>query len=556
MHRFTFLSGLIILVFLAGLSLAEIPKMINYQGMVTDGEGAPLGGSFYMSFRIYTDSTSTSPTYLRWNETHGSVEVRDGLFNVILGSETVGGINLDFSEEYWLEVQVDADTMPRIRFTSVGYAYRALVADSALVAGSGGGGGGGWTDAGTVVRLETDTDSVGIGTATPATKLDVNGDVNINSVYKIGGETVLSAEGTQNTLVGVGAGSNNQTQGNTFLGYEAGTENTDGFFNTFLGSRAGHENLNGARNTFLGYNAGYYSRSGDNNTFLGYYAGYGHKGSAGEDDNVFVGHFAGFSDTSGYNNTFMGTYAGYSNKSSYQNTFVGCRAGYFNTGNRNTFLGCGAGEYNEGGYYNTYAGGYSGWNNHTGYCNAYFGYGAGYNSASSGGSCNTYIGYFAGEGSQDGDSNVFIGYNAGKGEIGSSKLIIANGPDTANVLIYGNFTNGQVGIGTMNTNSTLHIDGSVAKAVTHKTADYSATSSDCIILADASSGSVTISLPDPSTVSGRVYTIKRTDDATNFVFVDDLGGGAIDGDDPYLLSAQYEYVTVVSDGSGWWVIGK
>jgi hypothetical protein len=131
MKRFIFLLGLIILVFLASLSLAEIPKLINYQGMLTDDEGTPLDGPFNMIFRIYTDPTSTNPIYFKWDETHGSVQVTKGLFNVILGNETVGGIDLDFSEDYWLEVQVDDDTMPRIQFTSVGYAFKALESDTA-----------------------------------------------------------------------------------------------------------------------------------------------------------------------------------------------------------------------------------------------------------------------------------------------------------------------------------------------------------------------------------------------------------------------------------------
>jgi len=41
-------------------------------------------------------------------------------------------------------------------------------------AGGGGGGANGWTDDGTVVRLETSTDKVGIGTSSPSTKLDVS----------------------------------------------------------------------------------------------------------------------------------------------------------------------------------------------------------------------------------------------------------------------------------------------------------------------------------------------------------------------------------------------
>jgi hypothetical protein len=57
----------------------------------------------------------------------------------------------------------------------VGYAYRALVADSAAVAGSGTGGAGGWVDDGSMVRLETSTDNVGIGTTTPGVKLHIDG---------------------------------------------------------------------------------------------------------------------------------------------------------------------------------------------------------------------------------------------------------------------------------------------------------------------------------------------------------------------------------------------
>ena len=136
MKRFTFLSGLIILVFLVSLGLAEIPRFINYQGMLTDNSGEPLDGIFDMFFRIYNASSGGDK---RWEENHSAVSVEKGLFNVILGSQS-GGIYLDFSEEYWLEIEVNNDTMPeRLQFTSVGYAYRALIADSALVAGSGSG---------------------------------------------------------------------------------------------------------------------------------------------------------------------------------------------------------------------------------------------------------------------------------------------------------------------------------------------------------------------------------------------------------------------------------
>jgi hypothetical protein len=114
---------------------AEIPRLINYQGMLTDHSGIPLDGSYSITFKIYN---SSSDGLLRWQETQSGIAVDNGMFNVLLGS--LNPIDsLDFNEDYWLEVTVDGETMPRLRFTSVGYAYRALVADSALTTTAGSG---------------------------------------------------------------------------------------------------------------------------------------------------------------------------------------------------------------------------------------------------------------------------------------------------------------------------------------------------------------------------------------------------------------------------------
>ena len=112
---------------------ADIPKLINYQGMLTTNSGEPLNGTFDVFFRIYNAPSGGDK---RWEENHAVVSVSDGVFSVILGSQS-GGMDLDFSEDYWLEVEVEGDTIaPRRQLTSTGYAYRSLVADSAIVAGS------------------------------------------------------------------------------------------------------------------------------------------------------------------------------------------------------------------------------------------------------------------------------------------------------------------------------------------------------------------------------------------------------------------------------------
>jgi len=138
MQRFTFLFGLIVLVFLASLSVAGIPKMINYQGMLTQSDGkTPVTNANYpILFSIYNISSGGSSL---WSHTY-NVAVTNGLFNIILG-DSGAPINLSFDVDYWLELKVGADPplSPRIKLTSVGYAYRAQVADSALVTTPGSG---------------------------------------------------------------------------------------------------------------------------------------------------------------------------------------------------------------------------------------------------------------------------------------------------------------------------------------------------------------------------------------------------------------------------------
>jgi hypothetical protein len=132
MNRFIFVSGLIILVFLASLSLAGIPKLINYQGMLTgsDGKTPVTNGNYPILFSIYNTSSGGSSL---WSHTY-NVSVTNGLFNIILG-DSGAPINLPFDTTYWLGIKVGADPQlsPRTRLTSVGYAYRSMVGDSAVV---------------------------------------------------------------------------------------------------------------------------------------------------------------------------------------------------------------------------------------------------------------------------------------------------------------------------------------------------------------------------------------------------------------------------------------
>src|SRR3989344_6655503 len=52
--------------------------------------------------------------------------------------------------------------------------------------------GGGWTDDGTVIRLTTSTDNVGIGINTPSTKLDITGKIKISDGTQGTGKVLTS----------------------------------------------------------------------------------------------------------------------------------------------------------------------------------------------------------------------------------------------------------------------------------------------------------------------------------------------------------------------------
>jgi len=158
-------------------------------------------------------------------------------------------------------------------------------------------------------------------------------------------------------------------------------------------------------------------------------------------------------------NTLVGLGAGAVNSGAY-NTFSGGEAGYSNTtGNYNTFSGSSAGYSNTTGYSNTFSGSWAGYSNTIGVGNTFSGTGAG--SSNTTGSYNTFSGYHAGYFNQTGSGNVFIGYQAGYYETGSNKLYIANSSAASNVLIYGDFSTGKVGIGTTSPAEKLEIAGNV-----------------------------------------------------------------------------------------------
>lgn len=79
-------------------------------------------------------------------------------------------------------------------------------------------------------------------------------------------------------------------------------------------------------------------------------------------------------------------------------------------------------------------------------------------------------------------------------------------------------------------------------------------SGDYLLLCDSTAGAVTITLPQAALVPGRIYVFKRINAGANNVIVDGYASETIDGATTYTLSSQWAGVTVMSNGTAWFII--
>lgn len=114
-----------IIFVLSAVSMADPPQTIGYQGRLLSSSGEPVSGTLSITFRIFDSAEGGNEL---WSETHSSVNVDEGYFDVTLG-EVFSYPFEDLKDEpaLFLEIQVGSDQplSPRTKLSSVPYAMEA-----------------------------------------------------------------------------------------------------------------------------------------------------------------------------------------------------------------------------------------------------------------------------------------------------------------------------------------------------------------------------------------------------------------------------------------------
>src|SRR5262245_60695691 len=115
---------IIALLAIAGIAHAQAPRLISYQGLLSDASGAPItDGSHLLRLTLYDAALGGNAL---WSETHNATTER-GVFSILLGSSTSIPTSLAFDRPYWLGLSLDggAEMTPRTALASAPYALNA-----------------------------------------------------------------------------------------------------------------------------------------------------------------------------------------------------------------------------------------------------------------------------------------------------------------------------------------------------------------------------------------------------------------------------------------------
>ena len=94
--------------------------------------------------------------------------------------------------------------------------------------------------------------------------------------------------------------------------------------------------------------------------------------------------------------------------------------------------------------------------------------------------------------------------------------------------------------------------GGGSSAIATKVANYTVTTSDSVLLGDASAGGFTFTIPSAVGISGKEFTFKKIDTSSNILTI--TGSQNIDFAANFYLTKMQDSIKTISDGAQWWII--
>lgn len=158
----TFLKPLF-LVFVVCFITNEIlaQTKLSVQGVIRLSDGNAIEDGLYpITFKLYDAETGGNEL---WSETQAQLKVTSGIYSTILGEVTP--LDLEFDAFYFLSLTVEGEELlPRAPLTSAPYSNSVLGFDNVFPS----------------------TGDIGIGTLVPEEKVDIDGNLKVDSIFAEG----------------------------------------------------------------------------------------------------------------------------------------------------------------------------------------------------------------------------------------------------------------------------------------------------------------------------------------------------------------------------------
>jgi hypothetical protein len=125
----TLLLALAILTF--AMSLSAAPRLINYQGMLTDKQGKPVITAVEVTFTFWDSETGGNQLGAGFSDPDTVTPDADGIYSTLIGDDPSNLIpeSVFSGDSVWLNVNIAGDNLAnRMRITSAGFAIKAIIA--------------------------------------------------------------------------------------------------------------------------------------------------------------------------------------------------------------------------------------------------------------------------------------------------------------------------------------------------------------------------------------------------------------------------------------------